>query len=242
MQDKGKPIPELQDEIWLMELAFLVDMTTHLNGLNVSLQGREQTIVDLYEKIQAFRAKLNLWIQQISSNNYFHFPTLNEKFKDKITEDLKNLFTDVLEKLKSSFNERFDEFRKLKGYLEVTTIPFSMNENDIPVELQMEILQLKHSILLRDRFEKMPLKEFIFLLPEDKYPIFRKVIIRMLSMFGSTYVCEQLFSVMNVIKNDRRSRLTDEHLEAAVRIKVSNIPADISALAGKKRAQISPPT
>lgn len=42
--------------------------------------------------------------------------------------------------------------------------------------------------------------------------------LRFSSMFGSTYVCEQNFSTMNIIKSKYRTRLTDVNLETLMRI------------------------
>ena len=39
MVSKNKFVPELDDENWLTDLAFLVDLITHLNELNMHLQG-----------------------------------------------------------------------------------------------------------------------------------------------------------------------------------------------------------
>lgn len=61
MESKGKPVIEFDDENWLMDLAFLVDITTHLNELNVRLQGKNQLISNMFQIITAFELKLKLW-------------------------------------------------------------------------------------------------------------------------------------------------------------------------------------
>ncbi len=46
----------------------------------------------------------------------------------------------------------------------------------------------------------------------DTYVNMKKYAFGVLSIFGSTYLCEQVFSSMNYIKSKYRSRLTDESL------------------------------
>ncbi|CAH2324767.1 general transcription factor II-I repeat domain-containing 2A-like [Pelobates cultripes] len=45
--------------------------------------------------------------------------------------------------------------------------------------------------------------------------------IALLSLFGSSYACEQLFSALNYIKSDTRNRLTDELSAACVALKLT---------------------
>ena len=61
----------------------------------------------------------------------------------------------------------------------------------------------------------------------------------MLAVFGSTYVCEQLFSRMNLVKNKFRSSLTDEHLESTLRVATSAIQPDIDQLVQQMQSQPS---
>jgi len=42
MVKKGKSVHEFEDEEWISDLAFLVDLTRHLNGLTFRLQGKNQ--------------------------------------------------------------------------------------------------------------------------------------------------------------------------------------------------------
>lgn len=52
----------------------------------------------------------------------------------------------------------------------------------------------------------------------DKYMNMKKYAFGVLSIFGSTYLCEQVFSSMNFIKCKHHARLTDESLQSCVKI------------------------
>ena len=74
MDMKGKIIPELSDDNWVRDLAFLVDLTMHFNDLNRKLQGQGQFVHHLYSHAKTFQSKLQLWEKQLRNDNTFHFP------------------------------------------------------------------------------------------------------------------------------------------------------------------------
>ena len=62
-----------------------------------------------------------------------------------------------------------------------------------------------------------------------------------MSLFGSTYICEQLFTKMKHTKSKTKSRLTDCHLENSLRVAAaSSIAPKIDTLVKKHHAQILP--
>ena len=77
MQQKGQSIPEFQDNEWLCDFAFLIDITSHLNELNTRLQGKDQLISMMFDHIKCFKIKLRLWESQFRVKNYAHFPILS---------------------------------------------------------------------------------------------------------------------------------------------------------------------
>jgi hypothetical protein len=50
--------PHFKDKEWMCDFAFLVDITQHLNDLNMELQGRNQFIHNMFDKINVFESKL----------------------------------------------------------------------------------------------------------------------------------------------------------------------------------------
>ena len=74
MEKDGMTVPVLSDPKWLMDLAFLVDITQELNVLNKKLQGQGQLVSVAYDSVRAFSTKLVLWKSQLSQTNLCHFP------------------------------------------------------------------------------------------------------------------------------------------------------------------------
>ena len=58
---KEYPFHQFNDKDWMCDFAFLVDITQHLNDLNIELQGKDQFIHSLFDKSKAFESKLKIW-------------------------------------------------------------------------------------------------------------------------------------------------------------------------------------
>ncbi|KAF7669348.1 hypothetical protein LDENG_00196480 [Lucifuga dentata] len=58
----------------------------------------------------------------------------------------------------------------------------------------------------------------------------KKYAFGILSIFGSAYLCKQIFSSMNYTKSKCRSCLTDESLQPYVKIKVTSYSPDIEKI------------
>ena len=68
----------LSDAEWLLDLAFLTDVTEKINHLNLQLQGKGKKISDMISAVKAFSAKLSLYIQQVKSKRFQHFPSVSK--------------------------------------------------------------------------------------------------------------------------------------------------------------------
>ena len=75
--------------------------------------------------------------------------------------------------------------------------------------------------------------------PKKNYPSLHNHALFMSSLFGSTYICEQLFSRMKHTKNKTRTKIFDEHLEHSLRIAASSTKANMDALVCCERAEAS---
>lgn len=102
-------------------------------------------------------------------------------------------------------------------------------------DLQLELIELQCDNDLKALFEKEHednIEKFYQKLDVIKFKNLRALAQRMLVIYGSTYICEQTFSVMKHNKSKTRPRLTDGHLEAVLKIATSNFTPDYEKLVG----------
>lgn len=234
MEMKGKSIPELSDDGWVRDLAFLVDLASYLNDLNSKLQGEGQFIHQSYSHIKTFQNKIQLWERQLRNGNTFHFPTL----ANHATSDYTSLANELI-LINKQFSNRFQDFRSQETNLRIFSSPFDANVDQAPEELQMELIELQGNEDLKQKFRDYSLLEFYKNLPKEAFPRIMDFARKKMSLFGSTYKCEQLFSRMKYTKSKTRSRLTDHHLQNNLRVATSSISPNIDTLVKKAQAQIS---
>ncbi|XP_078296202.1 general transcription factor II-I repeat domain-containing protein 2B isoform X2 [Panthera onca] len=196
MSSRGKPLPQLSSQDWIRDLAFLVDMTTHLNTLNMSLQGHSQVVTQMYDLIRAFLAKLCLWETHLARNNLAHFPTLKSVSRNE--SDGLNYIPKIVE-LETEFQKRLSDFKLYESELALFSSPFSVKIESVHEALQMEVIDLQCNTVLKTKYDKVGVPEFCKYL-WSTYPKYRVHCAKILSMFGSTYICEQLFSIMKLSK------------------------------------------
>jgi hypothetical protein len=77
---------KLSDPEWLRDLAFLADISHHVNDLNTKLQGKGRLFCDMVSNVKSFHLKLKLFAEQLNEGNLYHFPccSISEKGKSKI--------------------------------------------------------------------------------------------------------------------------------------------------------------
>ena len=63
----------LCDIKWMLDLAFLVDVASHLIGLNLNLQWKDKLIARLVNDIWAFKIMFKLFISQLENKDLSQF-------------------------------------------------------------------------------------------------------------------------------------------------------------------------
>ena len=238
LQSKRKDRAELWEQKFLCELAFLCDISSHLDGLNVQLQRRGRIIRDMYTSVRAFKTKLCLWENQLLQGNTGHFPCC-ETIKPQFSTAICAQFAEKLGVLGVEFSRRFGDFDGQKCRFELLSNPFAVDVEKAPNNLQMELIELQCDDMLKSKYDAVGAAHFLQFIP-DTMPQLRSQAAQLLSMFGSTYLCEQLLSSMKMTKTSHRIRLTDEHLRSIMKVaSAQNLSPNINELVCKKRCHVS---
>ena len=77
LSEKKSPLAaHFSDKVWVAILAYLCDIFSLLNELNLSLQGKMTIVFKLADKVAAFKAKLELWGRRVNNGILDMFQTL----------------------------------------------------------------------------------------------------------------------------------------------------------------------
>lgn len=237
----------LEEDEWLNDLAFLVDISEHLNSLNLNLQGMNKLFTNMCNEVASFESKLKLFIGQLAQRKLDNFCHLKERAAVSNLDTDK--YTAKVEMLLETFQSKFAEFHSEQDNVLLFSNPFTFPEariSSLDVGLQLEVIDVRCNTILKGRFYEMPavpsamdMISFWRLISPDRCPNLHTFALQYICRFGSTYRCEQTFSAMKLIKNRNRSCLTDHHLCDLLTLATSNLQPDIDKLVGSLQAQKS---
>jgi hypothetical protein len=72
MIKKNKNIEYLNNELWVSDILFLVDVTAYLNSLDTEFKSKGKLLTEMSDNVKAFKVKLRLWKNQLKVQNFFH--------------------------------------------------------------------------------------------------------------------------------------------------------------------------
>jgi hypothetical protein len=224
----------LQDSIWLAKLAYLTDIFERLNSLNVSLQGKNVTIMDFHDKLHGFVATLE--------KKYTLFPRLQKVSEEKQGIEVEDIETH-LRSLKCEFERYFPDVDPSKFDMIRNPFEFSVSATDeeagigtgIDDHEEEELVKLKNDTESRRLFKNKSHVQF-WCLTRTEYPRIADRAIKMIMPFPSTYVCESSFSTMSVMKTKARNRLD---ISSDMRVALTSVEPDMNQLARRKQGQSS---
>ncbi|XP_068224400.1 protein FAM200C-like [Palaemon carinicauda] len=207
-----------------------------MESLNLKLQGKNIHIISHHDTIRTFMAKLDLWKCRIQQGNAASFRNLDSGLAHgNLDPELKILIITHLSSLKAEFTKYFPDIDDMRESWKFIRNPFQCEFANVAEEIQEEFLELKFNSTAMDEFNDLDLETF-WIKYHFVYPLISHQALRVLTMFGSTYLCETAFSTLTAIKTKYRNRLD---VEDDLRCALSNIKPRIQDLLSKKQCQVS---
>ncbi|KAL0152649.1 hypothetical protein M9458_052372 [Cirrhinus mrigala] len=243
-------LSRILDDNFMADACFLSDIFKHLNDLNLGLQGRDKTVIDLVEQMRAFQVKLDLFANDLSTGRMLHFPTLRKCISSPT--QITDVMTDFIAMLKNNFAGRLDGLDLPTELAVFVRDPFTVAiEGDLSARAKklvpsidegkftLELVDMQSSVTMAQELSTNGPAMFWTDVNAHQFPNIKKVAIVMLSMFGSTYTCESSFSHMNSIKSNSRCSLTDHTLHQCLRIALTTYEPKVTALVQNKKCHFS---
>lgn len=206
---------ELADRLcdfeWLCKLAYLADIFSHLNGLNLALQGTAVTMFHVQNKIEATIKKFDLWGKRIARANYESFENLSDflsKEESPLPVTASVAMTEHMQALKSQMQDYFPGISKQQSWVQY---PFANHTEDVIAGLtykeQDSLVDLSCDSSLKLIFSEKTLTQF-WLHVSSEYPELANKAMMFLMPFATTYMCEVGFSVLVALKTKYRNALS----------------------------------
>ena len=89
----------------------MVDVTSHLNQLNLKLQGKGNLIFSMLEEVITFENRLSIFAQDFERETLVHFPSLLKHRQKNNSSIDKHHFKTIILNMREAFLSRFQEFK-----------------------------------------------------------------------------------------------------------------------------------
>uniref|UniRef100_K7EX73 HAT C-terminal dimerisation domain-containing protein n=1 Tax=Pelodiscus sinensis TaxID=13735 RepID=K7EX73_PELSI len=235
MDHKFQLSDRLTDFLWLSRVAYLADIFTKLNEVNLSLQGKNVNIFNAKDKILSLSRKLQFWISSVGQNDLDCLPTLNDFLEEngyKLDEDIRSDIADHLRDLYTNIIKYFpninDNNNWIRNPLSLTEKPVSFSTQDYE-----NLIEIASDGQLIQKFKEVSLITFWSdLCQSQEYSSLSRRAIRQLLPFASTYLCKTGFSNYAAMKTKYRNRL---NAAPDMRIQLSSIKSNIKRICQEKK-------
>lgn len=129
-----------------------------------------------------------------------------------------------------SFNSVLGILHLLKRISHFFLSRFSVDPNDDPANQQLELIELQCDVECHCQHQQLPLVNIYCWLDKDRFQEIWTFSKKMLSLFGLTYLCKMMFTVMNINKNRVRTKQSHSPLCDILRIKTTVFEPDLPCL------------
>ena len=213
LQERKSPLSKhFDDNKFIGALTYLADIFSSLNQLNVQMQGKNVTIIDVCDKIQGFQKKLDLWSRRVQKGIYTNFPTFDDWKVNRSCNEISDLKVEIRQHL-ATLKNNFDGY--FEGAITNSTAPWITHSFKAKLEsiadddlCKDELIDLQCSMMLHSKFMSCngDFSKFWCGLVEE-FPMLIKHAFEVIIPFAMTYLCEAGFSSLLTIKTKLRSCL-----------------------------------
>jgi len=200
-----------QDKKWVARLAYLSDIFSYINELNLKLQGLDKTIFNAWNKIKSFKKKLRPWLNMIAAGNNEMFQSYSDYIVEADDFFSQNSVSDIIaahfKMLLLSFEKYYPEQEDPRRQnMWIVNALFEHKETALSHEETLQLIELSLDKGLESTFNSMSNSKF-WIRMKYEYPNLHEIAMRFLLCFSTTYLCETAFSAMTVLKMKQRNRL-----------------------------------
>jgi hypothetical protein len=142
----------------------------------------------------------------------------------------------MIDSLAENFKMRFSDFHSHATNISIFENPFSIEVNDTPEKLQVEMVELQYHSILHSSFKQEASIAVCAPLPVSQFPELAQ---HLASVFGSTYKCEHALSYIKQTKLKFCSRITKVYLHDVIQTGISEMEPNINSLLKQRQTQIS---
>ncbi|XP_019285408.2 zinc finger MYM-type protein 6 isoform X4 [Panthera pardus] len=186
------------DEEWVAKLAYLSDIFSLINELNLSLRGTMTTLFNLYNKMDILKEKLKMWLKRTQENDYDMFPSFSEfvNSSDLNMRGIASIIFEHLEGLCQMFNDCYPPEEDLRsGNLWIIN-PFMNPKDSNLMDFEEEkLVQLSSDLELQSVFKSMSVTQF-WINAKTNYPELHEKAMKFLLPFSTVYLCDATFSAL----------------------------------------------
>jgi hypothetical protein len=153
-----------------MGLAFLADITHHVNDLNTKLQGKGRLVSDMFSDVKSFQLILKLCAKQLNEGNLYHFPCYQSISQEGNSKIPSKRFSERLEMLRKGFQARFQDFEEYSKDIRLFQNPFTLEMEEASEIYQLELVNMQTNVELKEAFHSSTREQFYKCLSDSKFP------------------------------------------------------------------------
>lgn len=187
---------------WKPDIAYLTDLFTKFNEVNLQLQGDSLNLIKTKSIISAFLARIRLMKQNIGRHEFSQFPNLSQT---NCQEDDVLTYVQHLNALYTDFETRFEDILTMVIPQWIINPYGDIEETD--VILQEELIGISTNeelkVQFRNGYQQFWLQKDIPL----TYPVLWNIARKFLIAFPSSYLVERGFSAVANLLTKARNRL-----------------------------------